>query len=72
MTPFLIALWGQAQLVPRGTPALGHEALAWIAMTVSLLALVFTVSPIRQVMQMLIWAAALGIAHLASLERQRR
>lgn len=72
MTPFLVGLWRQSALVPRGTPALGHEALAWIAMTVALMALVFTVSPIRQVMQMLIWAAALGIAHLASLERPRR
>lgn len=72
MTPFLVGLWRQSALVPRGTPALGHEALAWIAMTVALMALVFTVSPIRQVMQMLIWAAALAIAHLASLERPRR
>lgn len=72
MTPFLVGLWRQSALVPRGTPALGHETLAWIAMTVALMALVFTVSPIRQVMQMLIWAAALGIAHLASLERPRR
>jgi hypothetical protein len=64
LLPFLIMLQRLAASLPREPGALRRERLAWIPLTLAVMAAVFTVSPVSIIRSLLVWTVALALAGL--------
>jgi O-antigen ligase len=74
LLPYVIVLWKQTSAVPEDSERLRQETLAWLPLTLAILAAVFTVSPISIIHPILIWVLtlAMGRLHETSPERSRQ
>ncbi|MBK7614779.1 MAG: O-antigen ligase family protein [Burkholderiales bacterium] len=64
LVPFGVTLWMGAKQHQGQAQILGKEAPVWLALTVAIMAMVFTVSPISIIQPLLIWTVALPLARL--------
>jgi len=64
MLPFLIVLQRLASTLPQEPGPLRRERLAWLPLTLAVMAAVFTVSPVSIIRAILVWVVALGLANL--------
>ena len=64
MLPFLIVLQRLAATLPQEPGPLRRERLAWLPLTLAVMAAVFTVSPVSIIRSILVWVVALGLANL--------
>ena len=64
LLPYAIALWKLASGAPEAPQELRRESLAWLPLTVAILVVVFTVSPVSIIHSILIWVVAMALARL--------
>jgi len=64
MLPFLVVLQRLAATLPQEPGPLRRERLAWLPLTLAVMAAVFTVSPVSIIRAILVWVVALGLANL--------
>ncbi len=64
LLPYAIALWKLASGIAQAPEELRRESLAWLPLTVAILVVVFTVSPVSIIRAILIWVVALALARL--------
>jgi O-antigen ligase len=64
IVPFLVVLGGLAARLPLEPGALRRERLAWIPLTLAVMAAVFTVSPVSIIRSLLVWTVAIALASL--------
>lgn len=63
LIPYAITLWrGASHMVLF--PELRREGSAWLALTVAMMAVIFTVSPISIIQPLMLWTTALALARL--------
>lgn len=71
LAPFAIVLWKQGAKPLQESDALHRETTAWVPLTMAILAVVFTVSPISIVHPILIWVVTLAIGRLQEASPQQ-
>jgi len=64
LVPFATTLWGEANRGPVLDPRVRREGAVWVALTVGMMAAIFTVSPISITQVLIVWTAALALARL--------
>jgi hypothetical protein len=64
LAPFGIGLWKQASSPLAASGAVNREGAAWLPLTLAIMVVVFTVSPVSMVQPILIWVVAFALARL--------
>jgi hypothetical protein len=63
MTPYAVTLWCEARKA-RANVKVQREGAGWMALTVGIMAAIFTVSPISIIQPLMLWTVALALARL--------
>lgn len=64
LLPYVVALWRQASSVPGEPSERRREALAWLPLTLAILVVIFTVSPISIIHPIMVWVLVFALARL--------
>jgi hypothetical protein len=64
LVPFGVTLWREANRQPVADSTVRREGTIWIALTVGLMAAIFTVSPISITQTLIVWTGAIALARL--------